>query len=57
MRNFDLIVIQEAVSSAHTSIDWMAFCDDIQKANICYGGEGNKINVDFGQLKGSKWEL
>lgn len=38
LHKFDLIVIQEAVSSAHTSIDWMAFCDDIQKANICYGG-------------------
>lgn len=32
---FDLIVIQEAMSAVHTSIDWMAFCDDIKKANIC----------------------
>lgn len=55
--SFWLDYIQEAVSEVHTSIDWMAFCYDVQKANICYGGEGNKINVDSGQLTGSKQRL
>lgn len=58
LHTFDLIVIQEAVLAVRASIDWMAFCNDIQKANICYRrGRGNKTNVDFGQLMGSKQEL